>query len=514
MRVARLASEIDFAGWRAAARAFRLEGVRPEEAAFRVGAEGAGLFDVSTSAHPGESRDPVLSPATVREIGARGSSLIEDAPRELGPGFRRDERNKEFSVPKPFIDLAQDVILHRSPDRFDLLYRLLWRLRDEPDLMKVVSDIDVAEALERAKNVSRASHKMKAFVRFRLIEDEASERSVAWFEPAHRVLEKTAPFFVRRFSNLRWSILTPDGSAVWDGESLSFGPPATQAMAPGHDDMEAFWTTYYASTFNPARLKTATMQGEMPRRYWKNLPEAALIPELVARSMVRTEAMVAAPHPVPNARLSKVVAPDAHHAVADDYVADSLSDLDAAIQGCRRCPLWRDATQGVCGQGPREAPLMIVGEQPGDQEDLSGQPFVGPAGRVLDAALEEAGIDRGDVYVTNAVKHFKHEPQGKRRLHKTPNAGEVTACRWWLDQERRLVRPRVVLALGATAGLGLLGRKPAVTRERGQPMALNDGSAALLTVHPSYLLRIPDAEGKARERALFVRDLKQARALL
>lgn len=157
------------------------------------------------------------------------------------------------------------------------------------------------------------------------------------------------------------------------------------------------------------------------------------------------------------------------------------------------------------------ARLMIVGEQPGDQEDLAGRAFIGPAGQVLDVALAEAGIDRSDVYVTNAVKHFKHEPRGKRRLHKTPNAGEVQACRWWLDAERRLIKPRVVLALGATAGLALLGRKPAVMQERGAPIALEDGSSAVLTVHPSYLLRLPDAEAKAQARRLFIDDLVAVR---
>ena len=157
---------------------------------------------------------------------------------------------------------------------------------------------------------------------------------------------------------------------------------------------------------------------------------------------------------------------------------------------------------------------MVVGEQPGDQEDLAGRPFVGPAGQVFNAALEDAGIDRADVYVTNAVKHFKHEPRGKRRLHKTPNAGEVTACRWWLDQERGLVKPKVILALGGTAGLGVLGRKPAVTKERGRPLSLEDGSTGLITVHPSYLLRLPDEAARVRERAAFVEDLKAVRRLL
>jgi DNA polymerase len=283
-------------------------------------------------------------------------------------------------------------------------------------------------------------------------------------------------------------------------------------MAPGEDEVEDFWKTYYASTFNPARLKVKTMQGEMAKGYWKNLPEAALIPELVAASAVRTDVMVAAPAPEPNARFVRAVARDLHAARPDaEATPDSLAAVERGVQACRRCPLFRDATQGVCGEGPKTARLMIVGEQPGDQEDLAGRPFVGPAGQVLDAALEEAGIDRSDVYVTNAVKHFKHEPRGKRRLHKTPNAGEVQACRWWVDAERRLIKPRVVLALGATAGLAVLGRKPVVTKERGQAQTLDDGSVGVVTIHPSYLLRLPDAAAKAEARRGFIDDLAAVR---
>ena len=477
MRVAVLDGETDFDGWRKAARAFRQSDVAPDRAAFRVGAGGDGLFDESRPAP-----DPDAAP---------------------------------FSVPKAFVDLAREVVLHRSEDRFDLLYRLLWRLGEEPDLIRVVTDIDVTDAMERAKNVRRASHKMKAFVRFRRAGDDDGERWLAWFEPAHRVLESTAPFFVRRFTTMRWSILTPDGAAAWDGAALTFGPPATRNMAPSEDEIEEFWKTYYASTFNPARLKTRTMQGEMPRRYWKNLPEAALIPELVAHATVRTEAMVATPAPEPNVRLAKTLSRiNRDRSFDEGFVPSTLKELDQAVQACRRCPLWRDANQGVCGEGPKKARLMIVGEQPGDQEDLAGHPFVGPAGRVLDTALEEAGIERDDVFVTNAVKHFKHEPRGKRRLHKAPSAGEVSACRWWLDAERRLVKPKMIVTLGGTAALGVLGRKVAVTKERGRGIELADGAKALLTVHPSYLLRIPDEAGRAVERDRFVADLKRAKALL
>ncbi|WP_339870637.1 UdgX family uracil-DNA binding protein [uncultured Brevundimonas sp.] len=471
MQVATLRHPTDFDGWRAAARAFRQAGVRPESAAFRIGGEPVGLFD------------------------------------EAAPAGRNDDA---FTTPGAFIALAREVILHRAADRFDLLYRLVWRLRQEPDLMRIVTDPDVADALERAKNVSRASHKMKAFVRFRRVEDTDGEAWVAWFEPAHFVVEKTAPFFVRRFTTLRWSILTPDGSGYWDGEALTFGPAATRDMAPAEDEIEDFWKTYYAATFNPARLKTRTMQGEMPRRYWKNLPEAQLIPDLIARSGARTEVMVARPATAPNARLAKTLSRmNRDQPFGDGFAPANLAELGHAVQACRRCPIGCDATQGVCGEGPRDARLMIVGEQPGDQEDLTGRPFIGPAGELLDAALAEAGIVRGDAYVTNAVKHFKHTPRGKRRLHQTPVTSEISACRWWLDAERRLIQPKVILALGATAALSVLGRRVAVSEARGRAITLPDGAKVVVTVHPAYLLRIPDRTGRAAERERFLDDLRR-----
>ena len=188
----------------------------------------------------------------------------------------------------------------------------------------------------------------------------------------------------------------------------------------------------------------------------------------------------------------------------------TLEEVVAGVRFCRRCDLWRDATRGVPGEGPAHAALMLVGEQPGDQEDLAGAPFVGPAGRVLNAGLERAGVPRAETFVTNAVKHFKHEMRGKRRLHKTPDAGEVRACRWWLDAERRLVRPKVIVALGATAALGVFGKPTPVARSRGHAFDLDGGAKAVVTYHPSFLLRVPDEATKKKAFAEFVADLKLA----
>jgi uracil-DNA glycosylase family protein len=196
-----------------------------------------------------------------------------------------------------------------------------------------------------------------------------------------------------------------------------------------------------------------------------------------------------------------------------DAPPDSLAAVAAGIGACRRCDLWRGATQGVPGEGPLRARLMLVGEQPGDQEDLAGHPFVGPAGRVLDAGLKRAGVPRAETFVTNAVKHFKYELRGKRRLHKSPDAGEIAACRWWLDAERRLVRPAVVVAMGASAAAAVFGKATPIGANRGRALPLGGGTRGLVTYHPSYLLRLPDEAAKRAAFGAFVDDLKRAWSL-
>jgi uracil-DNA glycosylase len=206
-----------------------------------------------------------------------------------------------------------------------------------------------------------------------------------------------------------------------------------------------------------------------------------------------------------------------HIAAGTDRAGVSIKTLAAlrkAEAACTRCPLYRSATRAVPGEGPTPAAMMLVGEQPGDQEDLTGRPFVGPAGRILDAALEQAGIARDDVFVTNAVKHFKHEMRGKRRLHKRPNAYEIDRCRWWLEHERAIVRPVAIVALGATAARSVLGRTVTVSKFRGRAHHLDDGTVAVVTIHPSFLLRIKDAADKEREYRNVLSDLRSARKLI
>jgi DNA polymerase len=193
---------------------------------------------------------------------------------------------------------------------------------------------------------------------------------------------------------------------------------------------------------------------------------------------------------------------------------DAIEMLREEAAGCRACHLYKNATQTVFGEGAQTAGIMLVGEQPGDKEDLAGKPFVGPAGLMLDRALEEAGIDRRKVYVTNAVKHFKFVPRGKIRLHQKPNTPEIKACRQWYERELAAIKPDLVVAMGATAAQSVFGKITPINKNRGHTIDLEDGTRAMVTVHPSYLLRLPDADAKAREYRRFVDDLKIAAAVL
>jgi uracil-DNA glycosylase family protein len=338
--------------------------------------------------------------------------------------------------------------------------------------------------------VRRDLHKMHAFLRFREVETEAGPRFVAWFEPDHHIVRAAAPFFVRRFATMSWSILTPELSLHWNGETLSEGPGASRGDAPEGDPVDDVWKTYYASIFNPARVKVGAMLREMPKKYWKNMPETALVPALLKGAQARESEMAAA-------SAVKV----------GDNVGKSWAAVRAEAMHCTRCDLYKCATQTVFGEGPLDARIVFVGEQPGDQEDLAGTPFVGPAGQLFDRALADAGVPRARTYVTNAVKHFKFERRGKRRIHDKPNAGEITACRWWLQQELALIRPPLVVALGATAARSLFGKAITISSLRGKPHRLEDGSEAWVTVHPSFLLRVRD--DRESEYAKFVADLRQ-----
>ncbi len=499
----------DFAAWRGEARRQLRERVPPHAADWPAWTGAAGLWS--------------------------GRADHEDAARRR----MAFDAGAAPQVPARALELFRLVAAHRDPGRHARMYAVLWRIvHGERALLDDAADPQVAELVRMAKAVSRARHKMTAFVRFRRVVVEGGERWIAVFVPEHDVLALAAPFFVRRFATMDWTLVTPDGCARWDRACLALFAAAHAPAPPADDAAEPLWLTYYTSIFNPARLNVAMMAQEMPRAYWKHLPEAAAIPALVAAARRAQPATLA---PVPAGLAPARGMPRAAHAQHQRGVAGGCGGGRGAppraaardggahdtagapghplefpdrsrLDQCRRCPLGARATQGVPGEGPLAATLMLVGEQPGDEEDLAGRPFVGPAGRLLRRALAEAGGDAAAVYITNAVKHFSYELRGKRRIHKTPAQREIEACRLWLEAEIERVRPRRIVALGATALAATLGRRVKVGEARGTALRHAGGAADTATRHPSAVLRAPD---EASRKALYeelVADLRQALA--
>jgi probable DNA metabolism protein len=445
MRRIVLENETDWQGWRLATRLLILAGVEPGELEWSVGGRG------------------------------------DDLP----------EASRSLQLPRALVTLASVAIQARDPDRFGLLYSLMWRSHAGEKLLQDEADPDLSLARRMALAVRADAHRMRTNMRFLPVDDNAgggdgahadnaratSSRLLGWFAPAHFVLAANAQLFARRFPDLVFSIVAPDGSAHWDRVALRFG--AGLRHARDDETLESWWEAHRTRLLDDAVEGTA-------------IPEAEELDE--------------APRPPDRPALGPVVVRSA----PDPALIDAAKN--ASI--CRRCPLYEPATQTVFGEGPAGAPVMFLGEQPGDQEDTIGRPFVGPAGQMMDRAMEEAGIDRRMIYVTNAVKHFKFTPRGKRRIHQTPETPEIEACRFWLDVERAQVRPRLLVLMGGTAARAVLRRPVTIGRERGRPIRADDGQTVFVTVHPSYLLRLPDAEAKAREYASFVRDLKTIRALM
>ena len=434
---------------------------------------------------------------------------IQGAPRGLFEASAELPAPKPFTTSRAFVTLANSVVWHSDPQRFGLLYAMLWRLQASPRLISDRADPALARLRQMEKAVHRCQHKMKAFVRFREVPSPTSGRSfAAWFEPTHHTIEPTAQFFRRRFADMDWCIASPDVTVRAIDGKLSFTLDEPRPNLPP-DTNEALWTTYYCNIFNPARLKVDAMTSEMPKKYWKNLPEAAAIPGLIASAEARARDMALAAPTIAPARVESV------RAQVEDLTSPWQVDGDALeenLAACTRCPLHKSATQAVRGEGPVDARVMIVGEQPGDQEDLKGRPFVGPAGQLFDQIAQEVGLDRDQCYVTNAVKHFKYTPRGKRRIHQRPNTGEISHCRWWLDAEIARGAPDLIVAMGAVAAEALTGSGVNLLKRCGQIEMEPNRPPVLITVHPSFALRPPDASQKAAAIARLKRDLATAAA--
>lgn len=437
-----------------------------------------------------------------------GKSLFEQSALEKASGSSRPKTVQKQSavtrVPKQFIDQAKLVACHRDHGKWELLYRMLWRLSvGEQRLLQLVTDEDVHRFTLMAAAVKRDAHKAKAFVRFRRVSLESGERFVAWHRPDHLILRIVAPFFVERFKVMNWVIFTPDASVAWDGSAVTFGPGVAASDMDLSDNLEDLWKTYYASIFNPARINPKAMKREMPVRHWATLPEADLIPKLLREASQRTETMIAKT--------------EGYAMSAADFLPPKhdLKSLRKAAEKCEGCPLYQDATQTVFGKGPSDAKVVMVGEVPGDREDREGEPFVGPAGQLLDDALRDAGIHRETVYITNAVKHFKFKIiGGGRRLHQKPGIREMKACKPWLEAELEAIQPEILVCLGATAAQSVISPDFRITKQRGEVMKTDYAPVTLATYHPSAILRAPDKDARAKMYDMLVDDLRTAAAHL
>lgn len=411
------------------------------------------------------------------------------------------EKPSLIKIPRDFIETAHFVSAFNDDSTWSLLYRLLYRIVFENrEIMQIALDNDVLE-FERKRNlVSRDLHKMKAFVRFKEIKKNDQSIYVAWHRPDHRVLKFSAPFFTDRFNGMNWIIFTEDESMHWINNELTFGPGISQREADAFDETEELWKTYYASIFNPARLKINMMKKELPVRHWKTLPEAELIDGLIkeAPNMVqefydsqRTSAIASIPKNV-----------------------STLSELKAALPTCGACTICPKATGPVFGEGPSDADIVFVGEQPGNEEDLAGSPFVGPAGRLFMDALARADISRSEVYLTNAVKGFKFKDQDGFRKHLNPSASEISACRPWVKAELEMIKPRVLVCLGASAAQSIFGKMMKVGESQGKVFQTSHSDYTIILPHPSAILRMQDENEKARMHEHFINEIAEIKNLL
>lgn len=449
--------------------------------------------------------------AAARELIARGVAPAEVQWQSLpGDGDlfsiapeATDASAPPLRLPRQLVELLESAACFNVADRWAFLYQVLWRWQQGQHDVISPADADGARLHGMAKAVRREEHDMHAYVRFReRQEEQGAPRFVAWFEPVHDVLPQVARHFARRMGPISWMIATPNATMLWDGTTLHAGPALMRGAADIDDAGEALWLTYYRSIFNPARLNADLLRSHIPSRFWKNLPEGAIVPAMIkgAANGERRTGQTATVGQRSGAAMIPISAERAQPA----------RELPTTLDQCRRCELWKSATQAVPGSGPAQAQIMLVGEQPGDQEDLAGLPFVGPAGAVLERAMQEAGLARDSIYITNAVKHFKWEPRGKRRLHKTPAQREIAACHDWLEQELASVKPQVIVALGSTALKSILQDGAAtMTPLIGTPIQ-HDGRWVVTVYHPSYVLRAPDEESKRQAYRVIVEGLRQA----
>lgn len=466
-----IAIDPSFASWRAVARTLLMENVCPDDVEWRESAASATVFGTIDRPPPG-SVDP-------------------NAP-------------KPPKIAGTFLRMLETAACYRAPDRWPFLYKALWRWTQGDRAVASAEDADGYRLHRMIEVVEEEESKMQKVLRFRHRDSSLGPPEfISWFEPVHDLLEHAAMNFASRMGNATWMIATPHGAAFWDGAFLhvdrmsepeekpaDFGEVSggMNGEAVSGDAIEALWLAYYESTFTAARENAAEMTSHMKMHYWKNPPDARIDPTLISR---------ADPYSRRDPRPRNVPA-DMDVAINTELEPLNGTVLTAppSLDACKRCSLWRNATQAVAGAGPANARVMLVGEQPGDEEDREGKPFVGPSGKLLDDAIAEASLKRESLWLTNAVKHFKWESNGDERQQATPTQREREACRYWLEEEMTRIAPKVVVVLGATALKVLTGHRTALSEYLGKTIE-HKGRIIVPTYHTSYLLRLTDEKIRA-----------------
>lgn len=395
------------------------------------------------------------------------------------------------SLPRSFVENSKLVAAHRDSQTFHLLYRILWRLtHGEKNLLDDPLDPDTRDFELKKKSVTRDMHKMKAFVRFKKIIQEDMEIYTATHFPDHRITRLVAPFFKDRFQGMNWIIKTPDETVIWDQEKLQF-VPSPKDLTTESDSEEDLWKTYYSAIFNPARIKLKAMKKEMPKRHWKSMPETELIDQLVDEAPERL-------------KIWKELIPQ--NPVEAKF--STLTQLNESLSQCRSCEICPLATAPVPGEGKVSPRIMLIGEQPGDEEDLQGKPFLGPAGKLLNESLIIAGLDRTEMYITNAVKGFKFLPMKHQRWHKGASMAEVATCRPWLVNEVEIVKPQIIVCLGRTAAQSVLGKLVKMEEVRGRFFRSSLSPLTYIMPHPASILRTTDSEVREKAHQRFIEELR------
>ncbi len=500
----RISIEPTFAAWRRAARELLLQEVEPA----RIEWVECDLDASSHSNHSGNSGNSSLS----TNAGTHTPN-VPDSPATT-PAVAAP------AIPRELLARLKTAACFRAPDRWSLLYRILWRwTRGERHVLDLL-DHDGALLDQRIRSVEHETDDLLLLTLFRRRDPSMGlPEFVGWYEPHHDLLERAAARFAERMGDSTWMLATPHGAAFWNGMLLRIDrpsadngehplsasrqhSPAMQMLPPGamageattSEPTEALWLAYYTNVFNGAPTP-------VPLRYWRTPPAGPPLPAHLARERSRA-----------GARSGTVTVPDMPP-IEYSAIAPPLREPTGPLTTCRRCALWRNAKQAVAGTGPAQAAIMVVGEQPGEHENQTGEPFTGPAGQLLDTVLARAGLERAALYLTYAVKHYKWETLDQQRVHRTPALREVEACQYWLEQELAQVAPRVVVTLGATALKALTGAHVNLSEYLGQTID-HGGRLIVPTWHPSYALKTVDARLREDIVAGMVAAFSRAAALV